>query len=61
PESPLKVSGWKPEIDNTPWLVTEVTHSLNEGGFGTQIRCEISGAGSQGQEEQAAENEIDGA
>lgn len=61
PESPLQVSGYKPEIDATPWLVTEVTHSLNDGGFGTQIRCEVSGMGRNGQEKEAIENENDGA
>lgn len=43
PESPLTLSGYKPEIDATAWLVSEVTHSLNDGGFGTQVRCEIKG------------------
>lgn len=41
PESPLQVSGFKPDIDATPWLVTEVEHSLNDGGFGTKVRCEV--------------------
>lgn len=44
PESPLTVNGFKPEIDATPWLVTEVEHSLGDSGFGTRIRCEVSGA-----------------
>ncbi|QEA39474.1 hypothetical protein FGL86_10570 [Pistricoccus aurantiacus] len=44
PQLPLAVRGFKPEIDATPWLVTEVSHSLNDSGFGTSIRCEVSGA-----------------
>lgn len=30
-QSPVKVTGWKPEIDGDDWLVKEVTHTLNEG------------------------------
>ncbi|QNI03592.1 phage late control D family protein [Halomonas sp. SH5A2] len=44
PETPLTLSDYKPQIDGTDWLVTEVEHSLNDGGFGTQVRCEVSGA-----------------
>lgn len=43
PESPLTLNGYKPQIDATAWVVSEVTHSLNDGGFGTQIRCEVKG------------------
>jgi phage protein D len=41
PESSLKLSGYKPQIDATVWLVAEVAHSMNDGGFGTQVRCEV--------------------
>lgn len=44
PESPLQVSGFKPEIDATPWLVTEVEHTLDDNGYGTLARCEVLGA-----------------
>lgn len=43
PESPLRVSGFKPEIDATPWLITEVEHSLGDNGFGTRMQCEVMG------------------
>ncbi len=43
PESPLRVSGFKPGIDETHWLVTEVEHSLSDSGFGTRVRCEVKG------------------
>ncbi|WP_136067104.1 phage late control D family protein [Modicisalibacter radicis] len=43
PESPLRVSGFKPDIDATPWLVTEVEDSLDDNGFGTRVRCEVKG------------------
>jgi phage protein D len=42
PETPLTLSGYRPQIDATAWLVSEVTHSLNDGGFGTQVRCEVT-------------------
>ncbi|WP_343322453.1 contractile injection system protein, VgrG/Pvc8 family [Chromohalobacter nigrandesensis] len=44
PESPLTASGYKPDIDATPWMVTEVEHSLGDSGFGTRLQCEVSGA-----------------
>ncbi|WP_322974130.1 contractile injection system protein, VgrG/Pvc8 family [Larsenimonas rhizosphaerae] len=40
PETPVMLSGWKPQIDGTGWLVTEVVDSLSEPGYGTHIRCE---------------------
>jgi len=43
PESPLRVSGFKPDIDATPWLVTEVEDSLDDNGFGTRLKCEVRG------------------
>lgn len=42
PETPLTLAGYKPQIDAIEWLVSEVTHSLNDGGFGTQVKCEVS-------------------
>lgn len=42
PETPLTLAGFKPQIDATEWLVSEVTHSLSDGGFGTQVKCEVS-------------------
>ncbi|MEG3080845.1 phage late control D family protein [Halomonas sp. 5021] len=41
PEATVTTQGYKPEIDETEWLATEVVHSLNDGGFGTQVRCEV--------------------
>src|SRR5699024_6316873 len=29
PETPVNVRGFKPEIDATPWLLTEVTHNFS--------------------------------
>jgi len=60
PESPLAVRGFKPEIDATPWLVTEVEHTLGDSGFGTRIRCEVSGAALEQAGNQAPQNENDG-
>ncbi|ATH78191.1 phage tail protein I [Vreelandella venusta] len=41
PETPLTLASFKPQIDATAWLVSEVTHSLNDGGMGTVVRCEV--------------------
>lgn len=41
PQSPIKVSGFKTEIDGDDWLVKEVTHTLNEGsGWTTKASME---------------------
>lgn len=41
PEMPVAVSGFKPEIDATPWLVKKATHTLGEGGFTTALELEV--------------------
>ncbi|MFM0302409.1 phage late control D family protein [Paraburkholderia sediminicola] len=42
PEMPVAVSGFKPEIDETPWLVKKVTHTINaDGGFSTSLDMEM--------------------
>ena len=30
PELPVTVSGWKPQIDATNWLVSQVTHTMED-------------------------------
>ena len=42
PELPVSVAGFKPEINETPWLVKEVTHTLNgDGGLTTSLEMEV--------------------
>jgi uncharacterized protein len=41
PELPVTVSGFKPEIDATPWLVKRVRHSIGEGGFTSSLELEV--------------------
>jgi phage baseplate assembly protein W len=41
PELPVTVSGFKPEIDETPWLVKKVTHTLSDTGFTTALNLEV--------------------
>ncbi|WP_027349514.1 hypothetical protein [Halotalea alkalilenta] len=43
-ETPVRVAGYKPEIDATAWIVTEVTHSLSNSGLVTDLKCETDGA-----------------
>ena len=40
PETPLTLAGFKPQIDATAWLVSEVTHAMNDGGFTSSIKLE---------------------
>jgi phage protein D len=41
PEMPVVVSGFKPEIESTPWLVKKATHTIGEGGFTTALELEM--------------------
>lgn len=41
PETPVTVSGFKPEIDQAEWTITRVTHSLNDSGFTTALELEV--------------------
>jgi phage protein D len=42
PELPVIVTGFKPEIDETDWLVRRSTHTLSDGGLGTSLELEMS-------------------
>lgn len=45
PEQKARVSGYKKEIDETEWLVSEVSHSITaQGGFTTSLKLEGAGA-----------------
>ncbi|WP_321815699.1 MULTISPECIES: phage late control D family protein [unclassified Paraburkholderia] len=41
PELPVTVSGFKPEIDETPWLVKSARHELGDGGLMTTLALEV--------------------
>lgn len=41
PEMPVRVSGFKRVIDEQPWLISKVTHSLNNNGFTTGVELEV--------------------
>ncbi|MDR5775928.1 MULTISPECIES: phage late control D family protein, partial [unclassified Caballeronia] len=42
PELPVTIKGFKPEIDDTPWLVKRVVHTLTgDAGFATSIELEV--------------------
>lgn len=40
PETPVWCIGWKPKIDATPWVITEVTHNLTETSYTTALQLE---------------------
>jgi hypothetical protein len=42
PELPVNVSGFKPEIDATDWLVKRVRHELSDSGFTSELDLEMS-------------------
>lgn len=41
PEIPTTVRGFKPQIDSTDWIISKVTHNLNDNGLGTVLEFEI--------------------
>jgi phage protein D len=41
PETPVAVSGFKRVIDEQPWTITKVTHSLSNSGFTTSLELEV--------------------
>jgi len=40
PENPIKVTGFKAEIDAVNWITTQLTHTLNESGLTTALELE---------------------
>lgn len=41
PEMPVRVSGFKRVIDEQSWLISKVTHNLNNNGFTTGVELEV--------------------
>lgn len=41
PETPVRVSGFKRVIDEQSWLISKVTHNLNNSGFTTGLELEV--------------------
>jgi len=41
PELPAAVIGFKPIIDSTDWIISQVSHSLSDSGFTTQLDLEM--------------------
>jgi phage protein D len=43
PQTPVRVSGFKPDIDALSWLAKRVTHTIADGGFTTALELEVRG------------------
>ncbi len=41
PEMPVRVSGFKPQIDNADWTLVTVTHTLNDSGLTSAVELEV--------------------
>jgi len=41
PETPITVSGFKPQIDSSNWILKQVTHTLNDSGYTSSLELEI--------------------
>jgi len=44
PETPIIARGWKAEVDDTEWVVVEVTHNLSDSGYSGAVVMEVMGA-----------------
>lgn len=56
PQRPVVVSGYKRQIDETPWIVTAVRHSLSSSGYTSQITLEtLQAEGVEGGDEAGAD------
>ncbi|MCG0455971.1 phage late control D family protein [Enterobacter cloacae complex sp. ECC445] len=42
PETPVRVNGFKRVIDEQAWIINEVVHTLDRGGFTTQLKLELN-------------------
>jgi len=42
PETPVKVTGFKRIIDEQPWIITRVVHTINDNGFTTALKLEVN-------------------
>ncbi|MDP2128171.1 MAG: contractile injection system protein, VgrG/Pvc8 family [Pseudohongiella sp.] len=60
-ETPVVARGWKPEIDDTEWVATEVTHTMSDSGYTCSVSCEVIGSddGEVDQEEQEFEDDFE--
>jgi hypothetical protein len=43
PERPVKLAGFKREVDARAWIIAELTHRLDSGGLSTSVKLEIKG------------------
>lgn len=43
PQTPVRLKGFKAEIDATAWIVKKITHSLGDGGFTSRLELETQG------------------
>lgn len=41
PELPATVDGFKEQINSTDWILTKITHTINDSGYTTQVALEI--------------------
>ncbi|EKN3965957.1 phage late control D family protein [Yersinia enterocolitica] len=41
PELPAVMQGFKPEIDQADWIITQVTHTIGDNGFTTALNFEV--------------------
>lgn len=42
PETPVTLRGWKRGIDDTRWILTEVSHEIGDGGYTSTLKMEVA-------------------
>ena len=41
PETTVQLRGFKKEIDNSNWLITQVSHTITDSGYTADVECEL--------------------
>lgn len=41
PEMPVTLRGFKTMIDGSDWIISKVSHNINDSGYTTQVECEL--------------------
>jgi phage protein D len=42
PETPIIAKGWKSDIDETPWIVTQVSHNVSDSAYTGSVAMEVT-------------------
>ncbi|MCW8199283.1 phage late control D family protein [Verminephrobacter aporrectodeae subsp. tuberculatae] len=56
PQTPVRLQGFKADIDATPWLVVKLSHSIGDGGMVTRVELETRAKDGNAREDDDSDN-----